>query len=224
MAMNLNNLKKSITVATVLTIAACLVPKSAQAVILKFSGTPNQTTPITFNLDASVENSDPDSNEGLFKGAVQEATLVCNESIDSSLCSLGEDLFFNPGDLTAVISDTEVQYQATLSDANSNVLSFTIQVLLSDLAFSGAELVDSLSKLSQLLNETEIPSLVVTTEFRNSSGESSFGAGSFNIEVIEVPEPGVTGILLGTGAMSTLLFLKRSKRSRKLTHSITTLK
>lgn len=222
MAINLNNLKKSITVATVLTIASCLVPESAQAIILRFSGTPNTTTPVVFNLDTSVENSAtdfPDSNIGLFRGAVQQARLVCNEPINSSLCRSGETLAFNPGDLSAfLISDTEVQYKATLYGANSNVFSLTIQVVLSDSEFNSADLADSLSKLSQFLIETETYNLSVAGALSESSGEGFVG---FGVEAIEVPEPDAIGSLLGAGAISTLLLLKHSRRSRKLTYSTT---
>ena len=228
MAMNLNNFKKSITVATVLTIAACLVPESAQAIILKFSGSPNAgETFVDFTINTSIKDSNPAPNKGLFKGAVQEATFTCSPDRNPSFnCTRKGEIFsFNSGDLTASLtSNNTVQYEATLFDAASNVLTVGLLISPSGSNFNTFDLINSLSNLNQVLAEN--PRVLQIAGQFQSQDPGAFLAGVTVITitpppVTAVPEPDEVGSLLGTGAISTLLLLKRSRRSRKLTRSTT---
>jgi len=210
MAINLNQLKKSITVATVLTIVACLVPESAQAIILKFSGSPNNNqTFVDFTINTSIKDSKPDDpNVGLFKEAVQEATFTCSQSNNSTFgCTEAGEIFsFSAGNLTASqISDDTVQYEALLFDSNFNYLRLGIRVNSTD-----SEFINSLSPLGEVLIET---GGIQVAALLNSPNPLDAGLG---FQVTEVPEPDTIGCLLSAGILGVALLPKGSRRSRKL--------
>ncbi len=113
MAINLNKLKKSTTVATVITIAACLVPESAQAIILRFSGTPAATPRIDiFEFDINLNVSESNNNEGFFSGAITKfrGQFVGGEPENIIFLPLS----FSSGNLTAsVLSQSELESDLT---------------------------------------------------------------------------------------------------------------
>ncbi len=208
-SISLNKLKNIIAGVTVLTTISCLVPESAQAIKLGFSGSPNASeTEVDFILDTSVNRNDV----GRFEGAVQEVRFTCNEPIFGCEKVKGKEastsfpfkLDFGSGDLTAYrISDDTVRYEAILSDANSNNLWLNIRVFSRD-----SELLTSLSTLSQLL---ETKNYKVAARLYSPPSEGDF----VQLPIREVPEPDATGSSL-VGALGAVSLLKGVKRSRKL--------
>jgi|GEM_PF-6958525 len=100
--MNLINFNKISAIAMIVGITVCAVPKSAQAGLLQYSGSPNAgETFIKFQLDNNVPDSQGyPSNTGLFVGAIQDARYSCiPESI--SLCNGKQRIRFQPGNITA---------------------------------------------------------------------------------------------------------------------------
>jgi hypothetical protein len=218
-SINLNNFKAVAVVATVLTTISCLVPEYAQALSLRFSGSPNSSaSSLDFTLDTSV----PGDSSGLFQGAIQEATYTCIES-SIALCAGNTEIFFLPGDLQASqITDPSfgdltnypgesfiggVQYEATLSDIDNNFLKFAFFVLPTD-----SNLINDLSNLSNLSTFSELP-----TQITENVNTMNFVPTRFTItpQVI-VPEPNATSSLLSLGSLGAVLLLKGVKRSRKL--------
>jgi len=214
-SISLNNFKTVAVVATVLTTISCLVPEYAQALSLRFSGSPNASeTSLKFTLDTSV----PGDSSGLFLGAIQEATYTCIES-RSDLCAGNTEISFLPGDLQASqITDPSfgdltnypgesfiggVKYEATLRDRDNNFLKFAFFVPPTD-----SDLINDLSNLTTFsFLQTAITERVNTMNF--------VGTSFFIRPQVIVPEPNATSSLLGVGAIGAVLVLKRIKRSRK---------
>ncbi len=229
---SLNKFKKIIAVVTVLTTISCLVPKSAEAILLRYSGSPNSgVSSLTFTLDTSVPpETTSDSNVVLFPEAIQEAEYRCTGG--TLLFCLNEDreISFLAGTLRASRITTEtdlngypssnsfiggVKYEATLnSQSSSDFIEFGILVNQS----SSFDLINSLSALGSLLTNDGGSDSYVGIRAPNSKEGSFIGAGS-NFKVVPefevVPDPDATTSLLGVGAIGAVLVLKRIKRSRK---------
>jgi hypothetical protein len=222
-SIGLNNLKKVAAVATVFTIATCLVPESAQAVRLQFSGSPNTgETFLDFNLDTSILDSANEPNIGSFQGAIQNASYRCRED-KISLCGGQPQIFFNPGNLQAspIVSLDDVnppiidvvKYEARLdSRSSSDFIEFGIWVRP-----SGFDIINSLSELSSIFinNPSDV---YVAVRSLNSQDGTFFVAGNRFEVITSVPEPDGTSSVLVAGAIGVLL-LKRIRRSKKLTQS-----
>ena len=102
-SISFNNFKKVAAVATFLTTMVCLVPESAQAVRLRFSGAPNDDkSTLVFILDTSILDAANDPNIGSFPGAIQNANYSCTtENSISVWCGGQPQILFNPGNLQA---------------------------------------------------------------------------------------------------------------------------
>ncbi|MFB2983056.1 hypothetical protein [Microseira sp. BLCC-F43] len=231
-SIGLSNFKKVAAVATVFTIATCLVPDSTQAVRLEFSGSPNTgETYLDFNLDTSILDSANAPNIGSFLGAIQNASYRCSEN-SISFCGGQRQIFFNPGNLQAspIVSLADlnnypaadrfiggVKYEARLdSPSSSDFIEFGILV-----GPSGFDLINSLSELSSVFinNRSDV---YVGVRDLNSQDGFFIGAGSRFEVITSVPEPDGTSSVLVAGAIGVLL-LKPIRRSKKLTQSKVTL-
>jgi hypothetical protein len=95
----------------------------------------------------------------------------------------------------------EVKYEATLI---SNVDNFSFNFIFA-VPPNGSNLLNDLSGLSAFTN---------TSVFTIIRGGGGFALGI--TPITEVPEPDVTGNLLGVGALGAVSLLKGVKRSRKL--------
>jgi len=219
-SISLNNLKNIIAVVTVLTTISCLVPESAQAIKLGFSGSPNGGfTFLDFTLDTDVRDSNEALNEGLFKEAIQEAKYtVCSGVIPHSspdTCVVDREIYFLSADIQASLLTEadienlfhgigqigEVKYEATLI---SNVDNFSLNFIFA-VPPNGSDLLNDLSGLSAFTN---------TSVFTIIRGGGGLALGI--TPITEVPEPDVTGSLLGVGALGAVSLLKGVKRSIKL--------
>ena len=211
-SMGLNNLKKIMAVATVLATISCLVPESAQAIQLKFSGSPNAIDELDFFINTSVKGEN-----SIFKEAIQEVTYKCKTESTAGCPEdlLGKELLFKSGDLKAFeISENTVQYDTVLSE-NSNFLRIVIRVT-SD-AQTANSLLTSLEPLISLKEENfEVAAVVAHNEGGLVIGDGAFGNP---FKLTQVPEPDATSSILGAGAIGTVLLLKRIGHSGKLAKS-----
>jgi hypothetical protein len=232
---SLNKFKKVIAVATVLATISCLVPESAQAIKLGFSGSPNGGASfLDFTLDTSVPpETTSDSNVVLFPEAIQDAEYMCPREILVNPCTNEDrEISFLPGTLRASRITTEtdlnrypssnsfiggVKYEATLnSQSSSDFIEVGILVIQS----SSFDLINSLSALGNLFpnDDGSVSVSYVGIGFPNSKESPFIGAGNrFKVvpEFEVVPEPDATSSLLGVGTIGAVLLLKRIKRSRK---------
>jgi hypothetical protein len=233
---SLNKFKKVIAAATVLATISCLVPESAQAILLRFSGSPNGGASfLDFTLDTSVPpETTSDSNVVLFPEAIQDAEYRCTGEILVFPCTNEDREFsFLPGTLRASRITTEtdvnrypgsnslfiggVKYEATLnSQSSSDFIEVGILVIQS----SSFDLINSLSALGNLFpnNDGSVSVSYVGIAFPYSKESPFIGAGNrFKVvsDVEVVPDPDATRSLLGVGAIGAVLRLKRIKRSRK---------
>jgi hypothetical protein len=210
-SMGLNNLKKIMAVATVLATISCLVPESAQAIQLKFSGSPNAGDELDFFINTSVKGEN-----SIFQEAIQEVTYKCKpESTAGCPEDLGgKELLFKSGDLKAFeISENTVQYDTVLSE-NSNFLRIVIRVTAD--AQTANLLLTSLEPLISLKQENfQVAAVVAHNERGLEIRDQAFRP----FKVTQVPEPDFTSSLLGAGAIGTVLLLKRIGHSGKLAKS-----
>ena len=212
--MGLNNLKKIMAVATVLGTISCLVPESAQAIQLKFSGSPNARDELDFFINTSVKGEN-----SIFKEAIQEVTYKCKKDstagCPADLSQVEKELIFKLGDLKAFeISKNTVQYDTMFSE-NSNFLRIVIRVT-SD-AQTANSLLTSLESLISLKEENfKVAAVVAHNKKELKIDDQAFG-NSF--KVTQVPDPDFTSSLLGAGAIGTVLLLKRIGHSGKLAKS-----
>jgi hypothetical protein len=211
---SLNKLKEVIAVATVLATISCLVPESAQAIQLKFSGSPNAGDELDFFLNTSVKGEN-----SIFKEAIQEVTYKCKpESTAGCPKDLwGKELIFKSGDLKAKISkksENTVKYDTVLAE-NSNFLRIVIRVT------SDAQTANSLlTSLEPLISLKEKNFDVAAVVAHNEGGLEIFdGAFGNPFKVTQVPDPDFTSSLLGAGAIGTVLLLNRIGHSGKLAKS-----
>jgi len=233
---SLKKFKKVIAVATFLATIPCLVPESAEAILLRYSGSPNGgASSLEFTLDTSVSpETTSDSNVVLFPEAIQDAEYMCTGEILVNPCTNEErEISFLPGTLRASRITTEtdlnggypssnsfiggVKYEATLnSQSSSDFIEVGILVIQS----SSFDLLNSLSALGNLFpnDDGSVSVSYVGIGFPSSNEVSFIGAGR-NFEVVPefevVPDPDATSSLLGVGAIGAVLVLKRIKRSRK---------
>jgi hypothetical protein len=224
-ARSLNKFKKVIAAATVLATISCLVPESAQAILLRFSGSPNGGASfLDFTLDTSVPpETTSDSNVVLFPEAIQEAEYRCNRGAFRLCLNEDREISLLPGTLRASRITTEtdlngypssnsliggVKYEATLnSQSSSDFIEVGILVIQS----SSFDLINSLSALGSLFTNDDDPVSYVGIRAPNSKEGPFIGDPSNFVVVPEfevVPEPNATSSLLGVGAIGALLLLK----------------
>lgn len=212
---------KSVTVlAAVLAVISGIVPESAEAIILRFSGNPNSgETTLEFNLDTSVPNTSSEPDKGVFEGAIKDAKYSCK--VASWCTSSGTDkteFYFSPATLYAsqaeILPDnrSEARYEAELRGQppyESVFIQFFILVIQD--RPNSFNIIDSLSELSSLLINHPGNGQVNISNLNSKNG-LFIGAGS-NFQV--VPEPNSASSLLCFGSLGAVSLLKRVKRSRK---------
>ncbi|HAX76959.1 MAG TPA: hypothetical protein DCY88_14255 [Cyanobacteria bacterium UBA11372] len=233
-SINLNNFKKVAAVATFLTTMVCLVPESAQAVRLRFSGAPNDDkSTLVFILDTSILDAANDPNIGSFPGAIQNANYSCTtENSISVWCGGQPQILFNPGNLQAsprVPSDgvnnyqsffgynVGVKYEARLDSSSSSDFFIEFVILVKTSHF---DIINSLSDLSSVFINNPSDVFVVISPLNSKNGNFTPAGNGSSFKV--VPEPDATSSVLVAGAIGVLL-LKRIRRSKKLTQSKLTL-
>lgn len=232
--MNLINLKMFTSVAVAVGIAVCLVPQSAQAQIIRRSGSAVFNSNLNFDIDTTVQDQDQaDNSRGYFPGAIQNYTRL---SLDRSSILESSPL----GNLT-VSKFTSDATGNVLGLVDTNGLEITLnrlQQLLPDVNFSNdvvrydvafpsitsstnnfsffipsndSNLINNLSDLTQF-NELRgiLPGVVspndnITGTFRLLEQDSSQ----------RVPEPTATAGLLGVGALGVASLVKRNKHLKK---------
>lgn len=173
---------------------------------LRFSGTPNNSVDfLDFDLDISILDSNPRPDEGLFQGAILEATYktfdppcTTGSSGNFSGCTLIQTLSFGSGSLISTRKpDGLIQYKSSVLTDGSNSLEFAF--------FTTSSAPDS---LNIDLNET-----IRATSFLNAPFPDEVSNGvPLPFTVTEVPEPS-TGLILGAGISGAILFLKRRQQS-----------
>lgn len=204
-SMGFNKLNKVMAGATAFATISCLMPESAQAIQLKFTGTPNSGDELNFILDTSIT-----AKESTFEEAIQKVTYEC--TTDSDFCPeavLGKELNFGSGDLKAEIFEDTVQYSTVLSK-DYNVIKIVIRVNSSDFRL--------LNSLEPLIPFIENEDFEVAADVAEKGEEFEIGDDAFGnpFTVTQVSEPDATSSLLGAGAIGAVLLLKRIGRSEKL--------
>jgi hypothetical protein len=228
-SLGLSGLKKdlsmAVTVAAVLTIATCLNPDSAQAKKCsltdpcpKFSGSPNSDV---FTLDFDIDFSNLYSSTGLFPDVIQNAkyTACTPPVLGLSRGCPTFSLFFNPSYLIASSLPNDdfrfpggTVYETLVSDQTPNFLKFSIFLPSS----AKHDPLHSLLDLQQSVDKEKMVQLS-SSSLNNPSAPSSGGVQPIRLtdttdSSTNVPENPLS-ILVGTGILGSILFLKRMKRS-----------
>jgi hypothetical protein len=218
------NLNKVVVIAAVLAIATCLNPESAQAKTTcslidpcpKFSGSPNSDI---FILDFDIDFSDLNSSTGLFPDVIQNAkyTACIDSRVGLSSGCPTFSLFFNPSYLIASSLPNDdfrfpggTSYETLVSDQTFNFLKFSIF-----LPSTNHDPLHSLVDLQQSTNENKSVDLS-SFGLNNPSTSSSGGVQPIRLadttdNSTNVPENPLS-VLLGTGMLGSIVFLKRMKR------------
>jgi hypothetical protein len=235
-SINLNNFKTVAVVATVLTTISCLVPESAQAGIVKGSGSATNSSTFNFDLNTSAPNL-----EGTFLEAIQNFNVTPTSGLGGAITNFGVcgNSVCPHGNVTITRLTTDSrgnisglnfgldELQMILPSLGSSGINFPNDVLRYDVTFVGTSSDPELIWFIQSNDSTLINDLSSLSRFSIIEGIFPRGAvlldgqvnrGSrftFSLQVPseQVPEPSATASLVGIGGAVALL--KRNKCLKK---------
>ncbi|BBD59439.1 hypothetical protein NIES2109_22240 [Nostoc sp. HK-01] len=241
-----NALKKVVGAATLMTLAATIMPDTAQAQRVRYSGASMNGPVVTFDVNTTVTESLPglgNDNLGYFPGAVQNFNITeANSDIkNSAIC--GEDLC-PLGNLTVRRLTTEGdENNPTISDLNIDGSDVTLDFLQgffnksTEINFSGNVLRYDISFLAGTAsNQPDVVWFIQSDDSRLINNLTGFagvnrifgifprqinGGGTFAIDRQNtsqpVPEPStVAASLLSVGVLGMRSLLQHRKRLKKV--------